>query len=65
MDANNFLEKHIDLDGVDQSVQDVLDLAATGHDQALSRKFSVCSMLAMSFCALGTWSAFAQDLSSG
>ncbi|KAJ5612913.1 amino acid permease family protein [Penicillium lagena] len=65
MDANRFLEKHIDLEEIDQSVQDILDLAATGHDQALSRKFNIWSMLAMSFCALGTWSAFAQDLSSG
>lgn len=49
----------------DQSVQDAYDLAAMGHDQALTRKFDIWSMLALAFCVLGTWSTFAQDLSSG
>jgi choline transport protein len=49
----------------DQSVLDARDLAALGHDQALSRKFDTWSMLALAFCVLGTWSTFAQDLSSG
>ncbi|KAH7025166.1 putative amino acid permease family protein [Microdochium trichocladiopsis] len=48
-----------------QSVKDARDLAAMGHDEALSRKFSVISMLSLAFCVLGTWSTFAQGLSSG
>ncbi|KAI9044530.1 putative amino acid permease family protein [Aspergillus affinis] len=50
---------------VDQSVQDARDLAAMGHDQALTRKFDLWSMLALAFCVLGTYSTFAQDLNSG
>jgi choline transport protein len=50
---------------VDQSVLDARDLAALGHDQTLSRKFNLWSMLALAFCVLGTWSTFAQDLASG
>ncbi|KAB8073045.1 amino acid/polyamine transporter I [Aspergillus leporis] len=50
---------------VDQDVQDAHDLAAMGHDQALTRKFDMWSMLALAFCVLGTYSTFAQDLSSG
>lgn len=50
---------------VDQSVLDARDLAGMGHDQALSRKFDIWSMLALAFCVLGTWSTFAQDLDSG
>ncbi|KAB8209247.1 amino acid permease GABA permease [Aspergillus parasiticus SU-1] len=50
---------------VDQDVQDAHDLAAMGHDQALTRKFDLWSMLALAFCVLGTYSTFAQDLSSG
>ncbi|KAL4889911.1 amino acid/polyamine transporter I [Aspergillus ambiguus] len=50
---------------VDQSVQDAHDLAAMGHDQALTRKFGLWSMLSLAFCVLGTYSTFAQDLSSG
>ncbi|KAG0159619.1 hypothetical protein PDIDSM_7141 [Penicillium digitatum] len=49
----------------DQNVQDAQDLAALGHSQALARKFDVWSMLALAFCVLGTYSTFAQDLSSG
>ena len=45
--------------------QDAYDLAAMGHEQALARKFDVWSMLSLAFCVLGTWSTFAQDLSSG
>lgn len=45
--------------------QDELDLAAMGHEQALSRKFSLWSMFALAFCVLGTWSTFAQGLASG
>ncbi|KAL2832509.1 amino acid/polyamine transporter I [Aspergillus cavernicola] len=45
--------------------EDEQDLAAMGHVQALSRKFSLGSMLALAFCVLGTYSTFAQGLSSG
>ncbi|KAH8646109.1 amino acid/polyamine transporter I [Xylariales sp. PMI_506] len=44
---------------------DELDLADMGHAQALSRKFDMWSMLALTFCVLGTWSTFAQGFSSG
>lgn len=37
----------------DQNVQDAWDLAAMGHDQALTRKFDIWSMLALAFCVLG------------
>ncbi|CAK7200546.1 hypothetical protein SEUCBS139899_003243 [Sporothrix eucalyptigena] len=49
----------------EQEFQDEQDLAAMGHEQAMSRKFGVFSMLSLAFCVLGTWSTFAQDLSSG
>ncbi|KAL4918719.1 amino acid permease family protein [Aspergillus aurantiobrunneus] len=44
---------------------DEQDLAGMGHVQALSRKFNLWSMLALAFCVLGTYSTFAQGLSSG
>ncbi|KAK9420517.1 putative Choline transport protein [Seiridium unicorne] len=59
---NSKIEKNIREHGYDE---DALDLAALGHEQALARKFSIWSMLALSFCVLGTWSTFAQGLSSG
>jgi choline transport protein len=34
---------------------DAQDLAALGHSQTLARKFSLWSILALSFCVLGTW----------
>jgi hypothetical protein len=37
----------------DQDVQDATDLAGMGHAQALTRKFSIWSMLALAFCVLG------------
>ncbi|KAM0281598.1 hypothetical protein ACHAQH_003467 [Verticillium albo-atrum] len=43
---------------------DARDLAAMGHEQTLTRKFSLVSMLAMTFCILGTWAVFAQNLSA-
>lgn len=49
----------------DQGYQDAQDLAAFGHEQLLTRKFSIWSMLALAFSVLGTWSTFAQGLSSG
>lgn len=45
--------------------QDEADLAALGHAQALSRKFSAWSMFFLAFSVLGTWSTFAQGLNSG
>lgn len=50
---------------MNQSVQDALDLAETGHAPALKRKFTLWSMFALAFSVLGTWSTFAQDLDSG
>lgn len=41
------------VESTDQSVQDARDLAALGHDQALSRKFDMWSMFALAFCVLG------------
>ncbi|KAK5791743.1 hypothetical protein VI817_007052 [Penicillium citrinum] len=52
-------------DSIDQAVLDAHDLAALGHDQVLSRKFNLSSMLALGFCVLGTWGTFAQDLATG
>ncbi|KAL3474284.1 amino acid/polyamine transporter I [Aspergillus californicus] len=49
----------------EHSTEDERDLADMGHCQALSRKFSLWSMLALAFCVLGTYSTFAQGLSSG
>ncbi|KIH89697.1 amino acid permease family protein [Sporothrix brasiliensis 5110] len=49
----------------EQELRDEQDLAAMGHSQDMSRKFGVFSMLSLAFCVLGTWSTFAQDLSSG
>ncbi|KAH8901038.1 amino acid transporter [Thozetella sp. PMI_491] len=49
----------------EQTSQDARELAALGHEQVLSRKFGLWSMLSLAVCVLGTWSTFAQDLSSG
>lgn len=38
-----------------QSLHDAHDLVELGHVEALSRKFSLWSMLALAFCVLGTW----------
>jgi hypothetical protein len=51
MDVENI--KLGDSASVDQSVQDARDLATMGHDQALTRKFDLWSMLALAFCVLG------------
>lgn len=53
------------LDTLDQAARDANDLAALGHSQTLSRKFSIWSMLALAFCVLGTWSTMAQGLNNG
>ncbi|KAL2848336.1 amino acid/polyamine transporter I [Aspergillus pseudodeflectus] len=50
---------------VEKGDQDEQDLADMGHVQALSRKFSPWSMFCLAFCVLGTYSTFAQGLSSG
>lgn len=50
---------------MDQAERDAADLAALGHTQSLSRKFSLWSMLALAFSVLGTWSTEAQGLASG
>jgi hypothetical protein len=42
----------------DQDVQDATDLAGMGHAQALTRKFSIWSMLALAFCVLGMWRVY-------
>ncbi|KAJ1323087.1 choline transport protein [Microdochium nivale] len=49
----------------DQELRDAQDLASMGHEEALSRKFSLISMLSLAFCVLGTWSTFASGLSNG
>lgn len=49
----------------DQAAQDARELTYLGHEQALSRKFSTTSMLFLALSVLGTWSTFAQGLSSG
>ncbi|KAF7559402.1 hypothetical protein G7046_g4760 [Stylonectria norvegica] len=53
------------LDTNDEAARDARDLAEFGHDQTMTRKFGLWSMLALSFSVLGTWSTFAQGLSSG
>ncbi|KAF4949302.1 hypothetical protein FSARC_13509 [Fusarium sarcochroum] len=52
-------------DTTNQAIRDAEDLAAFGHDQSLTRKFSMWSMLALAFSVLGTWSTFAQGIDSG
>ena len=47
-----------------QSDADARGLASLGHEQVLTRKFSLWSMLAMAFCVLGTWAVFAQNLAA-
>lgn len=53
------------LNAADQAIQDARDLAELGHAQSLTRKFSIWSMFFLAFSVLGTWSTFAQGLSSG
>ncbi|KAF4452968.1 hypothetical protein F53441_4199 [Fusarium austroafricanum] len=50
---------------MNQAERDALDLAALGHEQALTRKFSMLSMLSLAFCILGTWAVCAQSLANG
>ncbi|KAG6042113.1 hypothetical protein E4U41_005661 [Claviceps citrina] len=65
MDQANQLNAKATLDQNDQAARDAQDLAALGHVQTLSRKFSLWSMFALAFCVLGTWSTMAQDLATG
>ncbi|KAM4055891.1 amino acid permease [Hirsutella rhossiliensis] len=48
-----------------QARRDADDLAALGHVQVLTRKFSTWSMLALAFTVLGTWTTCAQGLNNG
>ncbi|EME81680.1 uncharacterized protein MYCFIDRAFT_154374 [Pseudocercospora fijiensis CIRAD86] len=49
-----------------QSLHSANSVAELGHiEEALTRKFDTRSMLSLAFCVLGTWSTFAQGLSSG
>ncbi|EQK97532.1 hypothetical protein G6O67_004138 [Ophiocordyceps sinensis] len=48
-----------------QARRDAADLAALGHQQVLTRKFSTWSMLALAFTVLGTWTTCAQGLNNG
>lgn len=50
---------------MNQAERDALDLAALGHAEGLSRKFSMLSMLSLAFCILGTWAVCAQSLATG
>ncbi|KAJ4256772.1 hypothetical protein NW762_008868 [Fusarium torreyae] len=50
---------------MNQAERDALDLAALGHAETLSRKFSMMSMLSLAFCILGTWAVCAQSLATG
>ncbi|KAK2608560.1 hypothetical protein QQS21_002907 [Conoideocrella luteorostrata] len=65
MDQTSQLYQKATVDLSDQATRDAQDLAALGHVQTLSRKFSLLSMLALAFCVLGTWSTMAQDLATG
>ncbi|RSL73421.1 hypothetical protein CEP53_000764 [Fusarium sp. AF-6] len=49
---------------MNQAERDALDLAAFGHAEGLTRKFSVLSMLSLAFCVLGTWAVCAQGLAT-
>ncbi|KAK8924461.1 Choline transport protein [Metarhizium anisopliae] len=65
MDQASQLYQKDTVDVNDQATRDAQDLAALGHAQTLTRKFSLWSMLALAFCVLGTWSTMAQDLATG
>ncbi|KAF4471097.1 HNM1-Choline permease [Fusarium albosuccineum] len=49
---------------MNQAERDALDLAAFGHAETLTRKFSMLSMLSLAFCVLGTWAVCAQGLAT-
>lgn len=64
MDVDKTIKERPDKIG-SQSIDDAQDLAELGHVEVLTRKFDLWSMLALAFCVLGTWSTFAQGLSTG
>ena len=45
--------------------EDAQNLESMGHSQELVRQFGPCSMFALAFSVLGTWSTLAQNLASG
>ncbi|KAF5021739.1 hypothetical protein F66182_6189 [Fusarium sp. NRRL 66182] len=49
---------------MNQAERDALDLAALGHAETLTRKFSMLSMLSLAFCILGTWAVCAQSFNT-
>lgn len=55
----------IEKPGFTDTSNDAEGLAAMGHVQSLSRKFSIWSMLGLSFSILSTWGTFAVDFSNG
>ncbi|KHN95458.1 Amino acid/polyamine transporter I [Metarhizium album ARSEF 1941] len=65
MDQTSQLCQADTVDSDVQATRDAQDLAALGHVQRLTRKFSLWSMLALAFSVLGTWSTMAQDLATG
>lgn len=56
---------HIEKSSFTDIANDAEGLAAMGHAQSLSRKFSTWSMFGLSFSILSTWGTFAVDLSNG
>ncbi|OAQ74100.1 amino acid permease family protein [Pochonia chlamydosporia 170] len=48
-----------------QDAKDAFDLAGMGHEQAMTRKFSLWSMLAMAFCVLSSWAAISATFQTG
>lgn len=49
----------------EQKAMDANDLAELGHEQVLSRKFGLWSMLALAFSVLGTYATLAQSMNNG
>lgn len=52
-------------DTAEQKAMDANDLAELGHEQVLSRKFGLWSMLALAFSVLGTYATLAQSMNNG
>lgn len=48
-----------------QEAKDAFDLAGMGHEQAMTRKFNLFSMLALAFCVLSSWAAISATLQTG
>lgn len=64
LESNQHPQKHTNDNDTKHATKTTED-AGIGTGQTLTRKFSLWSMLSLSFCVLGTYSTFAQDLSSG